>query len=109
MRRGLLIDSYGRVWPVPKPDLASAGWSGARPPGVLYLGPARNGIEVALGAERVPARALSKALHILASWRPRRIVLTRCEGAGVRIKIFPGVWEFAGHAEALAPDPRLRS
>jgi hypothetical protein len=107
MRRGLLIDVYGHVWPVPRPDLTSARWSGTLPseaawsPGIFYIGPVWNGIEVAVCGERVSARALSKALHILASRRPQRVVLTQCNGGSTQIRIFPGVWEFGEHAEAL--------
>ncbi|MGO8918594.1 MAG: hypothetical protein ACLQJR_22050 [Stellaceae bacterium] len=111
MRRGFLIDARGQLWPAARPDHRSAGGSVALPaeagyaPGILYIGPAANGIEVALCGEGLPARTLAKALHLIGLLCPKRIALTQFEeGGAARVTIFPGVWEFAGYAETLAPE-----
>lgn len=100
MRRGFLIDAHGEAWSAARPDIGAAT---ADAPALLYLGPATNGIEVAWNGGQVPARTLSRALRILASWRPRRIALTRLQGGEVRTEIFSGIWEFAARAETLPP------
>jgi hypothetical protein len=106
MDRGLLIDTFGRVWPLLQPpDLGPTGQPDAAAvagPGILYLVLGRAGAKVIFCGRSVSTPALYKALRILASWQPQRIALTQCESRDVQVTIFGGVWEFAGHAETLA-------
>lgn len=76
--------------------------SSARGLGVLYIGLIRSGAEIVLRGDTVPAPALVKALHILATWRPRRVALTHPRQSESRVELFSGVWELAAYAETLA-------
>jgi hypothetical protein len=115
MRKGFMIDDRGQLWPASRPHRRSAGPSGTAAseaaPCLLYIGPARNGIEMILSGESIPARALAKVLHMLGLMRPKRIAFIQFDEGGDRIRLFPGVWEFAEYAgepaQACLPEPVL--
>lgn len=107
MRKGFLIDARGQLRAAFRPDQRFVDGLGAFPAeaahaAVLYIGPVSNGVEVTLFGDSVPGRTLGKVLHILGLLRPKRIALTQFKEDGIRLKIFPGVWEFAEYADAPA-------
>ena len=108
MTCGLLIDTLGQIWPLPRPAGGRpAGRSDAasQPPGSLCLILGPNGAEVSFYGESVSTWTLYKALRVLASRRPKRIALKQCNGSTVQTMLFRGVWEFAEHLETLATAP----
>lgn len=93
MRRALLIDPQGIVRVAPTRRFAA---------GLVYLAMAECGAEVAFHAGSVSLLALTRALRLLVSCRPKRIALRLLPEDGAPVRIFSGVWEFARHAESLA-------
>jgi hypothetical protein len=108
MSRSIVIDRYGQVWPAgPWPHLSPIDMSNRSAcapscaPGALLIRADRNGLHIVLRGDTISRSALYKAVRIMTSYRPRRVVLTQCAESHAQTTIFGGVWEFAEQAETL--------
>jgi hypothetical protein len=92
MRRGLLVDAQGNIHAAPTPHCVE---------GLVYVGLAQRGAELAFHRGRVGLPALSVAMRLLTSCKPRRVALRLLPEDGVAMRIF-GLTELAHHVEFLA-------